>query len=194
MERNRDTLIQALQQLPAYEPDEAVWQTIRHQLAEAPLQQAIQQLPNYEPDEAVWQAIQTTTRPQNNDRFRISRWAAAAVGVLVSSLAIWLIRHNSPEPPITYATEVVDTRLLPPEEPLTDATYQQLKAYCEAETVVCHSPRFRQLQAEYQTLQAATEQLQQAMGHYNTEPELVRQLSEVERQKASILNQMAKLI
>ena len=59
-------------------------------------------------------------------------------------------------------------------------------AYCEAETVVCDTKNFKRLQQEYETLKEAAEQLQQAMGTYNTEPELIRQFSIVEQEKAEI--------
>jgi len=52
--------------------------------------------------------------------------------------------------------------------------------------VVCDTKNFKRLQQEYETLKEAAEQLQKAMGIYNTEPELIRQFSIVEQEKAEI--------
>ena len=76
----------------------------------------------------------------------------------------------------------------------TDQQYHLLKTYCETETLVCKSTEYKSLQQEYERLSSASEQLVQAIGDYNTEPALLRQYNEIERQKTDILNAMAKMI
>ena len=58
----------------------------------------------------------------------------------------------------------IDSRLQPNSEAVTDQQFLNLKAYCETETLVCNRSDFKQLTQEYETLRAASRQLQQAIG------------------------------
>lgn len=191
MEHNRDILNKALQQLPSYEPKDIVWHEIDQKLNELPLQQALPNLPEYEPDQRIWRNIEHNVT-QKGQIFPFWKYVAAVL-FLGCSIGFWLYDQNQ-RPLITYSEETVDQRLQVSEETKTDGQYKILKAWCESETVVCNSVGFKQLTEEYEILQLASKQLQDAMGHYNAEPELMKQLSMVEQEKAGILNKMAKMI
>ena len=190
MDHNKKTLENALSKLSSYEPKDEVWTGIHQKLNEIPLQNALQNLPEYEPEELIWNTIETTSIKKPRYRFT---WYAAAVILISGALGFW-VSFQSTSTNVSYSEEKVDSRLTLENELVTDSQYDQLKAYCEAETVVCSSKDFKDLTNEYETLRSASEQLQQAMGNYNTEPELMRQFSLLEREKTEILNKMAKMI
>jgi uncharacterized membrane-anchored protein YhcB (DUF1043 family) len=188
MEKNKDTLKAAIAKLPDYEPDEGVWDSLAQQMSELPLKNRLAELPQYEPDELLWELI---VKKSEIAKQRRMRWYAAAVIVMIAGIGLFQKRS---EQPIAFTQEQVDERLQADTNSLTDEKYEKLKAYCETETLVCHSKDYRRLQDEYERLNVAARQLQQAIGTYNTEPELIRQFSTVEQQKAEVLNEMAKMI
>lgn len=191
MEYNINNLREALAKLPSSGPSDDIWQEINMQLNEAPLQNGLKELPVFEPDAHIWEAIEAKVPGRNCSH--MAWWYAAAVILIGGITGLWASKQNT-IPAVAYSQEIVDERLLAKKDMQTDQQYKKLKAYCEAETVVCNDKNFKRLEEEYEKLQMATEQLQQAMGAYNTEPELIRQFSLVEQEKAEVLNEMAKMI
>ena len=190
MEKNHDTLQKAISKLAAYEPGEEIWSALNENLAEQPLKGALKQLPEYEPDEMLWDMIsrKTTGKPSFT-------WSHAAVAMVVLGLSLGLVIYNkNSQQQVSYSIEKVDSRLQNEDGQVTDSQYQRLKAYCEMETLVCTSKDYKRLQEEYEKLNEASVQLRQAIGEYNTEVELVRQVTILEEQKADVLNEMAKMI
>lgn len=187
METNHKTLQNAIRDLREYEPEENVWEAVRQKMNDVPLQAALSQMPEYEPDERLWTLI---IRQPARRRFV---WGYAAAAMIVISAGLLLIRTKTASR-ISYTEELVDMRLQTDTHLVTDEQYQKLKAYCETETLVCDSQDYRHLRQEYERLSSASEALQQAIGSFNTEPELMRQFNDVEQQKALILNKMAKMI
>jgi uncharacterized membrane-anchored protein YhcB (DUF1043 family) len=191
MEYNINNLREALAKLPSSGPSDQIWLEIDRKLSEVPLQNALKELPVFEPDEHIWEAIEG--KVPNRSRLSMVWWYAAAVMLVGGITGLWALRRNT-APMVAYSQEIVDERLQAKKDQRTDQQYEKLKAYCEAETMVCNDKNFKRLQQEYEKLQTATQQLQQAMGAYNTEPELIRQFSLVEQEKAEVLNEMAKMI
>ena len=190
MEYHVKTLQNALSKLPGYAPKEELWTELSQKLIELPLKDALVQLPQYEPDDSVWEKIEGGSFIKQ--RYGGFWWVAAAI-LIVGALGIWASETASTRS-VSYTQEVVDLRLQIGEEKGTDDQYLRLKATCEAEIVVCSSRDFKRLKQEYETLDMASNQLKQAMGEYNTEPELVRQFNSLEQDKADLLNEMAKMI
>ncbi|TLV02176.1 hypothetical protein [Dyadobacter luticola] len=189
MEKNQDNLKNALAKMNDYEPDEKVWSALSQNMDELPLKTALSEMPLYEPDEQLWNLI--VHRPEKTNLRATWRYAAAAILIgIIGNLLFQKTANQS----ISYSQEKADERLQADGSLLTDEKYAHLKAYCETETLVCNSKNYKRLQQEYEKLDAAADQLQQAIGAYNTEPELVRQFSAVEEQKAEVLNEMAKMI
>lgn len=191
MEYNINNLREALAKLPSSGPSDQIWLEIDRKLSEVPLQNALKELPVFEPDEHIWAAIEG--KVPNRSRSNMAWWYAAAVILVGGITGLWASKRST-APMVAYSQEIVDERLQAKKDQETDQQYEKLKAYCEAETMVCNDKNFKRLQQEYEKLQTATQQLQQAMGAYNTEPELIRQFSLVEQEKAEVLNEMAKMI
>jgi hypothetical protein len=190
MEKNHDILKNALTKLPYYVPGEGVWKSLEDELDELPLKSALKTLPEYEPDDKLWAMITEKSKTW----IYAGYWKyAAAVTLLLGIAGAWLIGINA-KTPVVYRQEWVDSRLQADAVEVTDQQYEKLKAYCETETLVCNNDDYKRLQQEYEKLTKASGELEQAIGQYNTAPELVRQFTTIEQQKANILNEMAKLI
>jgi hypothetical protein len=188
MEKNHITLENAVRRFPAYEPGDDVWNAINDDLLAHPLRQALSNMPVYEPDDRLWDLIHRKNAQQQS-----WKWGFTAAMLLIAAGIAWLMLPAGP-PRVAYTQEPVDGRLQMEADVKTDEQYRLLKTYCETETLVCNSLEYRSLQQEYERLSSASELLARAIGDYNTEPELLRQYDEIERQKTDILNAMAKMI
>lgn len=188
MENNHDNLQKAIRRFPVYEPGDGVWNGISEQLRSEPLRQALSEMPSYEPDDKLWELIERKTVHGE----RLKWWYSAAAILLAAGLA-WQMMPKKPGR-IAYSQEIMDDRLQIEAGLKTDQQYRVLKTFCETETLVCNTSEYRSLQAEYERLRSASEQLEHAIGPFNTEPELLRQYNDIERQKTDILNAMAKMI
>jgi hypothetical protein len=190
MEENKHILSKALQQLPEHLPEAKLWVSIQQKLQEGRLNDALQNLPLYEPAPATWESISAgITRKRN----AFTWWSAASVLLIAGVAAAWLFSQHLGQR-IAFSQDVADLRLQPGGQPNTDLAYQKLLIYCQTETFVCEKKEYKLLKDEYEKLEMASEQLHNAMGNFNSEPELVRQFDNVEQQKAAILNEMAKMI
>lgn len=190
MEKNNHILRNALAKLPDYAPDESCWDSLSRNLDELPLKAALKKLPEYEPDDMLWENI--VNKPAAKKPLELWKYAAAVI-LIVGMAGVWLLKKSN-EKQIAFTQERQDKRLQTGMEQVTDQQYLKLKAFCETETLICKSKDYRQLQREYEKLAGAAAELQEAIGEYNTEPELVRQFAIIEQQKAAVLNEMARMI
>jgi hypothetical protein len=190
MEENKHILSNALRKLADYVPDDQLWDSIQQKLQEDKLCEALQNLPEYSPQPMAWEKISQELPRRHTS---VTWWYAASV-LLIAGLSAALIYSKGFDKHIDFSQERADLRLQADKLPETDLAYQQLAAYCQTETLVCARKDYKLLKDEYEKLEMASEQLHQAIGSYNTEPELVRQFNNVERQKTAILNEMAKMI
>ncbi|TDE14807.1 hypothetical protein [Dyadobacter psychrotolerans] len=188
---NKEKLNKALTGLNTYEPGECIWLQINDGLNELPLQDAIRKLSDYEPDDLIWTLIEKESVAGKKKQAVI--WYAAATVLLASFFGLWLLLPAQ-SPDIAFSQQEIDSRLQTTGNLATDEQFNTLKTYCETETLVCNRRDFRQLTHDYEALRFAARELQQAIGNYNTEPDLMRQLSVLEQEKADILNKMAKMI
>jgi hypothetical protein len=191
MEHHQYILKDALSKLPSFQPADRIWTEIDRKLGEEPLQNALRNLPTQQPGEFVWEMIENKMAGTKNRH--LNWWYAAAMIFTIGFAGFWY-NYHSYDSSISYSQELIDARLQAKQAPVTDQEYEKLVSYCEAETVVCNTTNFRRLKQEYETLRSATQKLQKAMGNYNTAPELTRQFSAVEQEKAEVLNEMAKMI
>jgi hypothetical protein len=190
-EHHKITLQQAISKLAPHEPDDTVWLGIEAGLKELYVRNAIEKLPDYEPHAEIWNEIEVQISPKKSMHSR--GWFAAAGALLIISLGLWK-EHGKQSDQVSYAQESVDSRLFANQESASDSQYEKVKAYCEAEALVCSNTTFKRLKEEYETMSEAARQLHEAMGQYNTEPELIRQFTVLEQEKADLLNEMAKMI
>lgn len=177
--------------LPEYEPSEEVWNKIASKLSEGALQNALQKLPSYEPNEAVWSQIDEKLSPKTI-KFSAWKWVSVAASVaIILGFSYWL---STDKQQIKYSEERIDKDLLL--NPVDDSQqqYEMIVAYCKQQTYVCQNPEFVSLKTELEELNSASKQLKEAVGRYNTEPELIAQLTNIEQQKSEIIRKMAAKI
>jgi hypothetical protein len=178
--------------LPEYEPSDKIWQNIEAKLNEDALQKALKTMPQYEPNESVWNQIEQGLTPKPSLKLNTWRWMTAAASVVVLlSFYLWYSIDNQR---VRYSVEQIDNDLLLNPSDDNDRQYQQIVAYCQQQTYVCENPEFKTLKTELDELHSASQKLKEAMGQYNTEPELMSQLADVEQQKTEVLKKMAAKI
>jgi hypothetical protein len=172
--------------LPEYEPSDSVWQNIESKLKQDLFQVALKSLPEYEPEEKVWANISTQL---NKTYWNIGKWAAAASILIAVGLYF-----NSQKYEVTYTKQEIAPDLLLTENDKSQFGYEQIKKICSEDRIVCEKPEFKELEIELEELNTASIELKTAIGKYNTEPELIAQLTEIENQKANIISKMVAQI
>lgn len=175
-------------QLPEYEPAEDVWKKIEAGLNEDIMKKAIGQLPMYEPAEDVWTSINQQLNPHKS---KVIAWRWASVAAVVLLVAGLFIYEQMDASDISYTQETLDKQLLLSATDDSQKQYEMIVAYCRKETFVCQNPEFKELKSELEDLNTASTQLKEAVGNYNTEPELMVQLTAIEQQKADLIRKMA---
>lgn len=172
--------------LPEYNPDDKVWQRIEAKLNDEDKAKVLAKMPEYEPDEAVWNHIAAQLKPA---KFFYLKWLAAASLLIVSSLYFF---RNTNE--IQFSKQEIEQGFLNKTVAKSQISYAEIKKVCQQEKIVCEKPEFRVLESELEDLNSASVALQEAIGKYNTEPELLGQLAEIESQKAEVIKKMADQI
>ncbi len=175
-------------QLPQYEPSDEVWKKIEAGLNEDMMKKAISQLSIYEPTEEVWTNINQELN-LHKSKIIIWRWVSMAASLLLIAGIVIYKRLEAPN--MSYSQEKLDAQLVLSSTDDSQKQYEMIIAYCKDQTYVCQNPEFKELKSELEDLNSASIQLKEAVGSYNTEPELMAQLSAVEQQKADLIRKMA---
>jgi hypothetical protein len=178
-------------QLPEYEPSDELWKKIEAGLNQDVLQKAIGQLPEFEPSEEVWSAINQGLNLRK-PKISIWKWASVAASVLlIAGIVLYKPWDGSD---ISYSQEKLDKQLLLSPTDDSQKQYDMIVAYCKEQNYVCQNPEFKELKTELEELNLASVHLKEAVGAYNTEPELMSQLTVIEQQKADIIRKMTMKI
>lgn len=175
--------------LPDYTPPESVWENIREEL------NPLKQLASYEPPESVWENIE-----KNNAflgakvKVTLWRWSiAASVSLLLMGFGAYLAyKNNTDTIKISYSQEKLPTQTRT--NPNLEQQYAHIQAICQKRIAVCEKPEFKNLKQELDDLTAASQQLKEALGAYNTDDVLAAQLSEIEQERAHILQKLTASI
>ncbi len=177
--------------LPEYEPTDDVWKSIESKLNDEVLQKSISRLNTYEPKADLWNEIERNLTPKII-KFRAWWWVSAAASVaLITGIIFW---YNTDNQQFTYSEQQIDKNLLLSPADDSQRQYEMIVAYCKQQNYVCENTEFKTLKTELEELNAASVQLKSAVGQYNTEPELITQLTNIEVQKSDIIRKMAAKI
>jgi hypothetical protein len=185
-----------LKSLPQHEPPESVWAHIEAHLP-------LVALPQHEPPDAIWDMIeeQLAAKPEVVVRrlpffkvhtFRIA--VAAAVTVLIVALAGIFTMKKYNQTTEIVSQEVLDDRLNVKNLGPDDKAFAAIEEICKSALPQCETPKFKTLKQELDDLNVAKEQLTNAIGNYNSDADLVVQLTEIENQRSEIVNQMYALV
>lgn len=172
--------------LPEYEPSDNVWLKIEAKLNQDSFQQVVKNLPEYEPEEEVWVNISSQL---NNAKSSPIKWAVAA-SIIVGFALYFSLKNNE----VTYTKQEIVPDLLLTENDKSQYGYEEIKKICNEDRIVCEKPEFKELETELEELNTASIELKMAIGKYNTEPELITQLAEIENQKSDIIRKMVAQI
>lgn len=201
-EKQNELIRQAISALPEYTAPESLWPGITEQLdidqKEAILQMGLQHLPQYAPPEAVWSGITAdlaTAKPRSS-RLRVVRhplsWAASFL--LLFSL-YWLIGQNQgPEVLYTFTTQAQDQWLLQADWDADETDFAEVVLLHQHYLSTFEDQAAAVLQKEFTELNAARQEIKQALEQYGKDRELIRQLAAIERARTQLVNQMAQQI
>lgn len=202
MEKNKDTLRNALDQLPSYPAPNEIWEQLEAELdreqTEQPLQVALRGLPSYDPPNMVWDKIEanlpqtgrtSTLRP-------IYRWlgVAAAIAALVLFSRPFFNEPSSTsiayQTSISYSTEVVDAQLLDRNWEDDESAFQEVDRLCKQHPFLCNIQDITDMRSELDELSNAKEALQTALGDYGTDQYLLKQMTKIELERTQLLKKL----
>jgi hypothetical protein len=197
LEHNRDSLKKALQQLRSYDPPAHNWARIGKSLSqpvaqdEQVLQDAVHQLSAYTPPTKVWNhlskeldEVRTHKHSRVVRRRQILQWAAA-LALLLSTTYI-AMREPGPSVTTIYGEETV-LQFTP------DIDWdgeQALFAQLEEQLENIDDPFLNRLRFEYEELSEAYESVTAMLKSYGHDPQLIRQMADIERERSDIYRQI----
>ena len=207
-ELNHNTLHEALQALPTYEPPLALWDDIELALdSEDALAESVQALPQYEPPDAVWQHLEAqleAAEPRKAVRLepllrplQQRQWWAAAATIALLVVAWWLLRPTASEGELVavqITQETVNTEVQAAAQEAEDEGFDLVATLCESKAPVCEEPDFKLLKSELDDLTLAKNDLRTALGQYGDDPDMAAQLVQIERERSEVLRQMMQMI
>lgn len=200
-EYNRDPLKKALEQLRRYEPEEYLWDHIEQGMTrrqeQDKLQAALTRLPRYEPRSDTWSRIEPhlpskQKRPVYRLLFRAAAVAAIFAGLIPAlqwlgaseqEARVQLIysREEAPSPlPIRWEEDQMEIELI--------------KERFAAIPVFAAADDHDRLLRELQELESAKAELEAAIEKYGINDLLAREMAGIEKERTSILEEMASQI
>lgn len=202
-ENNEHTLRNALRLLPEHDAPEMVWPKLEADLQlDAAIDMNIPLLPGHQPPEWVWANLDAqipNAHPRSPKTVLARMWPlwAAAASICVLFLAVWFLKPSANEGPsemsVRYSEEKADTVLLALAREPEDDAFQMLEEMCLQAAPICKDPEFIHLKAELEELTSAKSELREAMGLYETSPELNEQLTRIERERSELLRRMVNM-
>ena len=194
-ELNKETLTEALQQLPSYEPEEQAWTNILQGLSDVPLKETIAEMQDHDPPDSVWDRIETDLQKPARIRTLFTRGWAAAAGLAILISAAWFLGQNldggTPlEATISYSVEVVDETILQLDWNEDEKDFVVLEDICSQHPFLCNRPDIQALRSELADLTSAKGEIVQVLGPYGTDINLIEKLTDIEMERTKLLKQI----
>ncbi len=198
-EKNKNTLNEALRRLPRYEPATDLWSQIENRVEadrqQNKLQKALRTLPGYEPPDQTWEGIEKRLmRGRRRQLWRRAVSIAAVLGALAVALGRLYYAQASPASvTVSYhreeapATPAIDWEADADAIALIQREYARQPAFAAA-------PNHYQLLEELEELEAARNELADAVARYGADSHLLREIHRIEQQRTDILEEMAAQI
>lgn len=198
-ELNDNKLKDALRQMPQYRAPDFIWDNIEDHLErEGNLHFAIANLPRYVAPDRVWNSIE-----QGLDQKGIVRylptwgWSAAAGVAIVITAALGIYQWNQTRGSVSYAY-AVEKNVPNPSPRDWDADEVDVQ---EVQNLYAHFCKYQSqndlncgLDRELKELNDAKAELKKAMAQYGEDPELIRQLGDLEIDRARVVKAMVEKI
>jgi hypothetical protein len=189
-----------LKNLPTYEPPEMVWEAIEIRLP-------LLEMPTYEPPIEIWDSLENRLVVDEKPVKKLNlslrgTWqlrgvkkiywlaAAASFALLVAASLTFFNKNKITEASITISTETIDNQLLKQDWTEADKDFAMVEEFCKTVVTPCEEPEFQTLKNELDELNKAREDLKNALNTYNSDPDMVAQLSKLENERTDILKKM----
>lgn len=192
LEKNKDKLSKLIQDLPVFLPPDVVWQKIEMSLPSAG--NGLDRLPQYQPSEQVWPRIEAGLHRNAGRPRRYFLWISAAAALLA---IVWFFPANpftakaGPSVSgISFSREIVEASLLQRDWEQDAGDFEIIGKLCANATFTCANPDMQSLQMEMEELSNAKEALEEALGKYGADPDMIAQLAQIERTRTAILKRM----
>lgn len=201
LEKNKDTLKDALEQMKSYAPSDQLWGAIEAGLNtpvstnEEVLHEAIGQLPEHSPPASVWndlrKSLDTEKGAKRVQMHQRRRWLsiAAAAAVLVLSV-FWMFGEAPPKISKQYAQETMKNFQLNIDWNADEESFERL----QDQLASLDDPQLNNLKLELQELSSARSDVEEMLKSYGQDPQLVNQLGDIERERSDIYRQIIELI
>ncbi|NBC09668.1 MAG: hypothetical protein GVY26_20945 [Bacteroidetes bacterium] len=194
-----------LSALPAYDPPAAVWkhidQLLQASAQEAPLREQLQQLPDYDPPAEVWENIeQGLPDGQSGQTVPLRTWlarAAAVIALVIGTWYFWPSDYNTAlQATYGHSTETAGLAWNTAAEDWADeeaAIAYAVKQF-QDDPLARSSDHYHDLMVEWKELNEAKDEITEIMELYGKDAQLIRQMSEIEQERSSLLRRMVREI
>ncbi len=195
MKTNKQNLKKALKNLPAYEPEPEVWESLNLLLSRTLISRKLSQLSEYEPPEKSWEniSVKLDLREKSSDKkkniTRLARWLLAAA-VLIPGLIYYGETAFNSGSKITYSEEIVS------EFEATDWNEDEreirkvLNVLSEEHPAVCNSPEFIKMNDDLKYLDQSKQDILNRLNRYETNTQLEKLLVDIELERTELIKSM----
>ncbi len=199
---NEKNLKKALKNLPAHQAPESIWEKINFELeqdeADKPLQEALKKLPVHKAPESVWKGLESQL-PESESQQPIIRRLRPVLAIAASLLLVvgfyFGFRQNPVEgTEFAYSEEVLDDRIQINNLEADDEAFAMIEEICAARDYLCNNDIFKSLKSEFDELNMAHEELSSAISEFNTNAQLISELTSIEMERTEVFKQMIALL
>lgn len=191
-----DPLRDALKKLPEHQAPEHIWQNLEIAFSdlrqEQALQDGIRKLPEYAPGSSVWYSIEQHLNRKPNKQASIRYlvwWGAAAACVAVVMSLVWFL-HPKEKVELQYTVEVLEPTLQMSEDQADEDAFRMIELVCLEKAYLCQNTDFQLLKSELEELNDAKLSLQTVIGQYNTDQNLMAELTRIELDRSEVLKKL----
>lgn len=187
----------ALHELPSYTPPSMVWaritDTLEADTSQQQLTEVLAKLPQYAPPAKVWTAIEGGIRPPAR-RFQLMMLTRAAAAIALV-LSLWWAWSQPDEAPLqatyTYDQQTTRAQFASIEDwGQADALMQKAVNEFREDPVAKQLPTYELLLSEWADLKDAQEEVAKMMERYGKDAQLIRQMSEIEKERSGLIREM----
>lgn len=201
-EKNKDTLLRAISELPVHRPPSAVWDGIHAEMdfheRESALRRALRRLPEYAPPPKVWGQIERSLGRSVLKLPRLSPWVRAiAAAVLIGGVAALLrfsTSDRASQVQYAYAVETASVPFLPVALPEDEVAIGEVGEIFSRQHAIFQYPEGARLLGELKELNEAGEELREVLDTYGFDEGLALELTKVELQRNQVIQKMTALL
>jgi len=189
-EKNKNSLLKAINNLPKYSPKDYVWDNLDDALqtshADQVLHDAIRQMPSYKAPDQAWSNIKLELPSSGKRRWLAALVMAAAIALLISY--IWMGDNYDFEREIVsinYSKEKIDTNNFIAITSITknqrDSAFRRI-----VQAQKKSNDNTKQILAELEQLENARKRLKSKLGKYDTNSDLEHKLLRIEEESVEL--------